>query len=92
VLDDRRFALQRARALADRGKGNAAIRFDLERQGLEPVLVEEALAALDPERERAERIIARHGSGLKTARLLASRGFDHEVAERAAEAAVAPEQ
>jgi regulatory protein len=92
LVDDSRFAHQRAEALAGRGKGDTAVRFDLERQGLDPELVEEALAALEPERERAERIIARHGSGAKTARLLASRGFEHEVAELAAEAAVAPEE
>jgi regulatory protein len=88
ALDDARFAHRRAQALAERGKGDAVVRFDLERQGLEPELVEEALAALEPERERARRIIARHGTGPKTARLLASRGFDHDVLE----AAVASDQ
>ena len=33
VLDDRRFARSRAAALAGRGYGDAAIRFDLERHG-----------------------------------------------------------
>jgi regulatory protein len=92
ALDDERFAQRRAEALAERGKGDAAIRFDLEQQGVGPELVEDALAALEPERERAERIIARLGNGPKTARLLASRGFDHEVVELTLEAAVAPEQ
>jgi regulatory protein len=92
LLDDERFARQRAQALAERGKGDDAIRFDLEQQGVGPEPVEDALAALEPERDRAERIIARQGNGPKTARLLASRGFDHEVAELALEAAVAPEQ
>jgi regulatory protein len=92
LLDDRRFAFQRALALAGRGKGDAALRFDLERQGVEAELIEEVLAELEPERERAGRIIARHGSGSKTARLLASRGFEHDVVELASEAAVAPEQ
>lgn len=91
LLDDERFAQRRAQALADRGKGDAAIRFDLGQQGVGQELVEDALAALEPERGRAERIIARLGNGPKTARLLASRGFDHEVAELALEAAVAPE-
>ena len=34
LLDDGRFALERARVLAERGKGDAAIRFDLERSGV----------------------------------------------------------
>jgi SOS response regulatory protein OraA/RecX len=87
LVDDARFAANRARALAERGKGDAAIRFDLAHQGLQADAIEEALAALEPERERAERIVARRGAGLATARLLASRGFD----EGAVAAAVASE-
>jgi SOS response regulatory protein OraA/RecX len=82
VLDDRRFGTNRAQALAERGKGDAAIRFDLDAQGL-PAEVDEALAALEPERVRAERIVARRGSGPATARLLAGRGFDQEAIEAA---------
>lgn len=87
LVDDGRFALARAQALAERGKGDAAIRFDLEQQGLAADEIETALASLEPERERAERVIARRGGGPATARLLARRGFD----EDAVEAAVAPE-
>jgi SOS response regulatory protein OraA/RecX len=87
VIDDMRFAAHRARALAERGKGDVAIRFDLARQGLGADAIEEALAALDPEHDRAARIVARRGPGPATARLLASRGFD----EDAVAAAVAPE-
>jgi SOS response regulatory protein OraA/RecX len=83
VLDDRRFGTNRAQALAERGKGDAAIRFDLEAQGLPAEVVDEALAALEPERVRAERIVARRGSGPATARLLAGRGFDQEAIEAA---------
>jgi regulatory protein len=87
VVDDMRFAAHRARALAERGKGDVAIRFDLARQGVGADAIEEALAALEPEQERAERIVARRGSGPATARLLSSRGFD----EGAVAAAVASE-
>ena len=80
-------ATSRAQSLAERGKGDAAIRHDLEQQGLAADEIEPALASLEPERERAERVIARRGGGLATARLLAGRGF----AEDAVEAAVAPE-
>jgi regulatory protein len=79
LLDDSRFALERARVLAERGKGDAAIRFDLERSGVSASAVEEALARLDPERERAERLVGRRGATPATARLLAGRGFDEDV-------------
>ena len=79
LLDDTRFALERARVLAERGKGDAAIRFDLERSGVSASAVEEALARLDPERERAERLVGRRGATPATARLLAGRGFDEDV-------------
>jgi SOS response regulatory protein OraA/RecX len=83
VLDDMRFAVDRARALAERGKGDAAIGFDLERQGVAAEQIEEAMATLEPERERAERIVARRGATVATARLLASRGFDVDAVEAA---------
>jgi regulatory protein len=83
VVDDRRFAGDRARALAEWGKGDAAIRFDLERQGVAAEQIDEALAALEPERERAERIVARRGASPATARLLANRGFDVDAVEAA---------
>jgi SOS response regulatory protein OraA/RecX len=83
IVDEARFGASRARALAERGKGDAAIRFDLEAQGLPGDVVERALAALEPERVRAERIVARRGPGAATARLLAGRGFDEEAIEAA---------
>jgi regulatory protein len=83
LVDDARFALSRAQALAERGRGDAAIRFDLEHQGVGADDVEAALASLEPERERAERVVARRGAGAATARLLAQRGFDEEAVEAA---------
>jgi regulatory protein len=91
LLDDRRFAAQRAAVLAERGRGDAAIRFELERQGVSTELIEEAVASVEPERERAERIVSRRGAGPKTARLLAQRGFDPELVALAAEVRIAPE-
>lgn len=82
-VDDARFALARAQALAERGRGDVAIRFDLERQGVAADEIEAALASLEPERERAERVIARRGRGAATARLLARRGFDEDAVEAA---------
>jgi SOS response regulatory protein OraA/RecX len=84
LLDDARFARGRARALAVRGYGDAAIRFDLERQGVDAELAAEALAELEPERDRALRLAATAGGAARTARLLARRGFGEEAIEAAA--------
>jgi SOS response regulatory protein OraA/RecX len=83
VVDEARFAANRAHALAERGKGDAAIRLDLEAQGLPGELIEAALTELEPERTRVERIVLRRGSSPATARLLAGRGFDPEIVEGA---------
>jgi len=80
-VDDQRFARTRAKQLADRGFGDALIRDDLERRGLAADVVEPALGALDPERERAAPIAERRGRSAKTARYLASRGFGEEALE-----------
>jgi regulatory protein len=69
-LDDSRTASLRAERLAARGYGDAYIRADLERRGLP---AEEAIAALEPESERAARF-ADKGSGW-----LARRGFALEA-------------
>jgi SOS response regulatory protein OraA/RecX len=79
LVDDRRFAEARAERLAERGGGDALIRHDLVRAGVDADLVEHALTALESERERAERIVARRGSGPKTARYLSGKGFSEEV-------------
>ena len=80
-VDDDRFARTRAEQLAARGSGDALIRHDLEGRGLAAEHVEAALAALEPERDRAAEIAARRGRSLKTARYLASRGFDPDALE-----------
>jgi regulatory protein len=87
LLDDRRFARERARVLAERGKGDTAIRLDLEHAGVGGDEIEAVLAELDPEQERAARLVERRGATAATARLLAGRGFDETVVE----ALVAPE-
>ena len=88
LVDDARFAQERARVLAERGKGDAAIQFELERAGVGGNDVEDALAALEPERERAAGLVSRRGVGPATARLLAGRGFDEDVVA----ALVAPDE
>jgi SOS response regulatory protein OraA/RecX len=74
-------AVQRAEALAGRGFGDAAIRYDLEQEGLAAELVEEALAGLEPEPERARALVERRGAELRTVRWLAARGFDAATVE-----------
>lgn len=78
-LDDERFATQRAAALAGRGSGDALIRDDLERRGIAAEAVEAAIGALEPEPQRAARIVARRGHSAKTARYLAGRGFGEDA-------------
>ena len=83
LVDDARLAVARAEALAARGHGDAAIGWDLERRGVGPDEVAAALARLEPERERARRIVAERGSGPATARFLARRGFGEDVLDAA---------
>jgi SOS response regulatory protein OraA/RecX len=79
LLDDRRVAEARAEALAARGLGDAAVRFELERQGLAADLIEQAVAGLAPEEERAREAAARAGGGAGAARRLARKGFSDEA-------------
>ena len=81
LVDDERFAAGRAAALAARGFGDAAIRDDLERQGVGPEPAEAALATLEPETARAERIAAKRGRSAATARYLAGKGFEADAIE-----------
>ncbi len=79
LLDDDRFARNRAAALADRGAGDELIRHDLEAAGVDPELAEAAVAAVAPEVERARRIVRARGPSPKTARYLRARGFSHDT-------------
>lgn len=89
VVDDARFAQSRAEALAERGGGDELIRHDLVARGVAPEDVERALQQLDPERDRARRIVARLGTGPRTARYLARKGFSEEAVELAGEGGIA---
>ena len=79
IVDDARFAERRAGALAERGAGNARIAHDLTAAGIAAEHAREAIAALEHERDRAERIVQRRGGSAKTARYLAGKGFSEEV-------------
>jgi SOS response regulatory protein OraA/RecX len=79
LVDERRFAAGRAASLAGRGAGDALIRDALERAGVPDEVVDDALAALEPESQRASAVVAKRGSGAKTARYLAGKGFAAET-------------
>ena len=89
LLDEGRFADDRARALAERGLGDAAIRSELERQGIEAEPAEQALAALEPEAERARRLAVSLGGGVRSVRALRRKGFGEDAIEAAVPSAVA---
>jgi SOS response regulatory protein OraA/RecX len=91
LVDDARFACSRAGRLAERGYGDAAIRYDLDRQGVDPELIQQALEGLEDERERARRLVERRGPGAKTGRYLASKGFSEGALEAAAGGDFAPD-
>jgi regulatory protein len=91
MVDDSRFAASRATALADRGYGDAAIGADLDRRGVGTEAVREALALLEPESERAWRVVARGVEARAAARRLAARGFAPETVEAVLDALVANE-
>ena len=81
VVDDARFAAARASALAGRGYGDAAIRWRLEHEGVTVEVAARAVAELEPERERARRIVERRGGGAAAYRYLARRGFSEDAVE-----------
>jgi SOS response regulatory protein OraA/RecX len=81
LVDDARFAAARARALVERGYGDAAVRHDLESRGVADEAVVEALATLAPEAERAVEHARRLGGGIRAARALARRGFGEDALE-----------
>lgn len=90
-VDDARYASRRAASLADRGHGDAAIRWRLEGEGVPPDLVAAALSELEPERQRARRVVEARGPGVRTARELARRGFGEDAVESALGGVVAEE-
>jgi regulatory protein len=78
LVDDSRFAAARARTLAERGAGDRLVLDDLARRGVEPELARAVVSELEPESERAARVVATRGRSVRTLRYLASRGFGHD--------------
>ncbi len=81
VVDDTRAAESRARSLADRGWGNAAVAARLAGEGFRSADVQAAVETLRPERERAEAVAARVADPRRAWTLLARRGFGEETVE-----------
>jgi SOS response regulatory protein OraA/RecX len=79
LVDDGRFASARAAGLAERGYGDEAIRWTLEREGIDPELARLSIAALAPEQDRAAAVVEQRGGGPATAAYLARRGFAEEA-------------
>ena len=80
-VNDRSYALERARSLAERSYGDAAVRYILEQERVGSVLIEEAVAALEPELERAQTLLAGAADRRRALRRLATRGFSDETLE-----------
>lgn len=80
-VDDGRFAVSRATALAAKGQGDAAIRFDLRGRGIDAEAIETAVAELAPEAERAVELADRLGRTAKTAGQLRRKGFGADALE-----------
>jgi regulatory protein len=83
-LDDARFAFGRARSLAERGYGDDAVRFELEREGVAADRIDAAVAGLAGERERALSVLRGSRSALAGIRKLAAKGFSADSIEAAA--------
>ncbi len=88
-LDDARAALERARVLAARNASDAAIRADLTGRGAGRDVVEEVIETLEPERERAVRIVRASGAATRIIRALARRGFSEDAIRAALAAQIA---
>jgi regulatory protein len=81
LVDDGRYAATRARQLVERGAGDELVVDDLVHHGVAESLARETVAQLEPERDRAARIVAARGLSPRTARFLAAKGFAADVVE-----------
>jgi SOS response regulatory protein OraA/RecX len=75
LLDDTRVARARAGRLARRGYGDAAIRADLQRRLVRADASADAVESLEPELDRAQRLVAGQSVTPALIRRLSGRGF-----------------
>jgi SOS response regulatory protein OraA/RecX len=78
AVDDARLAESRAETLARRGYGDAAIRADLRRRQIPPEVAASAVAALEPEAARLQRVLENERVTPALLRRLAGRGFSRD--------------
>jgi SOS response regulatory protein OraA/RecX len=86
LIDDTRVAKARAERLARRGYGDAAIRADLQRRRVSTDVAADALAALEPELDRARRVVAGQSLTPALIRRLSGRGFSRQTLDEVASA------
>ena len=79
LVDDGRVAESRAREMARRGYGDAAIRADLRRRRIDSETVAAAIEGLEPEAERVRRAVEGKERTPTMLRRLASRGFSRDT-------------
>ena len=87
LLDDARVAESRAELLARRGYGDAAIRVDLSRRLIPDEAAANAIAALEPELDRARQLLVRQSVTPGLVRRLAARGFSRDTLDEFAQEA-----
>jgi SOS response regulatory protein OraA/RecX len=83
-LNDHSYALGRAQSLAERGYGDAAIRYILEQEGAASELIEQAVASLELEIERARALALADSNRKRLLGRLARRGFEEDTVEEIA--------
>jgi SOS response regulatory protein OraA/RecX len=87
LLDDARVADSRAELLARRGYGDDAIRADLRRRLIPAEAAADAIAALEPELDRARRLFAGQSVTPAVLRRFAGRGFSRDTLDEFAQEA-----
>jgi SOS response regulatory protein OraA/RecX len=84
AIDDARLAESRAELLAGRGYGDAAIRADLRRRLISSEAAASAIAALEPELDRLQRLLEGQKVTPALLRRLAGRGFARDALDEVA--------
>jgi SOS response regulatory protein OraA/RecX len=87
LIDDARVAESRAEVLARRGYGDAAIRSDLRRRLIPTEAAADAVAALEPERDRVRLLLEGQSVTPALLRRLAGRGFSRDTLDEFAQEA-----
>jgi regulatory protein len=81
-VDDERFAADRAASLAGRGYGNAAIAAKLRAEAVPSAVIDNTVAQLPPEDERARDLVGRKRAGSdRLGAMLQRRGYSTDAIE-----------